>query len=119
MDKVIEFIAEICSRVEKELDLSISLETVNREDASSPTPVDSPVVRALKKAIKRIKGIDARTMGIGGGTVASFFRKAGLPAAVWGTGPDSAHQPNEYCRVGDLISDAKIFASILMDDSIE
>ena len=119
VDNVIGFVEGICRKVEKELDLSIKVETVNREDAVNPTPSDSPVVKALQKAIKRVKGLDSCTMGIGGGTVAAFFRQAGFPAAVWGTSIDSAHQPNEYCKISDMIVDTKIFASIFMDDPIE
>ena len=74
------------------------------------------MVKALARAIKNVKGLDARPMGIGGGTVAAFFRQVGLPAAVWITVPDSAHQPNEYCLISDIITDAKVFASLYMDD---
>jgi succinyl-diaminopimelate desuccinylase len=119
VDNVIGFVEKICRKVEKDLDLSIKVEPVNREDAVNPTSSDSPVVKALQKAIKKVKGLDSCTMGIGGGTVAAFFRQAGFPAAVWGTSIDSAHQPNEYCKISDIIADTKIFASIFMDDSIE
>ena len=104
----------IAADIAKELDLSIEVESVYREDSVNPTPADAPVVSALAKAIHRVKGLDARPMGIGGGTVASFFRQAGLPAAVWLTTPDTAHQPNEYCLMSDLISDAKVFACVYM-----
>jgi succinyl-diaminopimelate desuccinylase len=39
-----------------------------------------------------------------------------LPAAVWSTCPDTAHQPNEYCLISQVISDAKVFAAICQDD---
>jgi succinyl-diaminopimelate desuccinylase len=55
-------------------------------------------------------------MGIGGGTVAAFFRKAGLQAAVWITMPDSAHQPNEYCLIKNIMTDAKVFACLYLDE---
>jgi succinyl-diaminopimelate desuccinylase len=55
-------------------------------------------------------------MGIGGGTVAAFFREMDLPAAVWSTCPDTAHQPNEYCRIPDIMTDAKIFACLYQDE---
>ncbi|MFC1495339.1 M20 family metallo-hydrolase [Thermodesulfobacteriota bacterium] len=118
-DEVLESIKELTHKIEDELSLTIDMGIVNREDASNPTSVDAPVVKALKKAIKEVKGIDAATMGIGGGTVASFFRRAGFPAAVWGTCLDVAHQPNEYCRIKDLIEDIKILASIYMDENLE
>ncbi|MGD9159323.1 MAG: M20 family metallo-hydrolase [Desulfobacteraceae bacterium] len=118
-DKILKSVKEITDKVGEELDLNISIETVNREDASNPTPPDAPVVKALARAIKKVKGVDASTMGIGGGTVAAFFRRAGFNAAVWSTCLDVAHQPNEYCRITDIIEDTKVFASIFLDDSIE
>jgi succinyl-diaminopimelate desuccinylase len=39
----------------------------------------------------------------------------GLPSAVWSTVSDTAHQPNEYCLLSNLITDAKIFASLYMN----
>lgn len=34
-------------------------------------------------------------------------------------GEPVAHQPNEYCRITDIIEDTKVLASIFLDDSIE
>ena len=64
----------------------------------------------LGKAIKNVYRIDAKAQGIGGGTVAAIFRRLGYHAAVWSTLDDLAHQPNEYCRITNLIGDAKVFA---------
>jgi len=55
-------------------------------------------------------------MGIGGGTVAAFFRKAGFPAAVWSTMDETAHSPNEYCVLQYLKDDAKVFAHIALQE---
>jgi len=118
IDNVLKSVKDITNRVAEDLNLEISIETVNREDASNPTPPDAPVIKALTRAIKKVKGVDASTMGIGGGTVSSFFRRAGFNAAVWGTCLDVAHQPNEYCRLTDIIEDTKVFASIFLDDNI-
>jgi succinyl-diaminopimelate desuccinylase len=118
LDEILKFVKKATDRVEGELNLEITIEQVNREDASGATPVNAPVVMALKKAIKKVKGVDASTKGIGGGTVAAFFRRSGFNAAVWSTCLDVAHQPNEYCRIPDIIDDIKVFASIFLDESI-
>lgn len=115
VDDIINEIKTISQELEKELQLSIQLEPVYRQDTFNPTPADSPVVTSLANAIKRVKGLDAKPMGIGGGTVAAFFRRNGLPAAVWVTSPDTAHQPNESCSISDIISDAKVFAHVYME----
>ncbi|MCK5488242.1 MAG: M20/M25/M40 family metallo-hydrolase, partial [Desulfobacterales bacterium] len=80
------------------------------------TSPDAPVVKALIKAIRKVTGKDAKPMGIGGGTVAAFFRKAGLPAAVWSTISDTAHQPNEYCLISNILTDAKILACLYLGE---
>lgn len=116
VDEVIEAAQQIASRVAAELELHIELESEHRHDAPLPTPATAPVVAALKKAVMNITGREAKPMGIGGGTVAAFFREAGLPAAVWSTCPDTAHQPNEYCLISQIITDAKVFAAIYQED---
>ena len=100
----------------RELDLSIRVEPVYRQDAANMTSVDAQVVDALARAIKAVTGSEAKPMGIGGGTVAAFFRKAGLPAAVWSTMPDTAHQPNEYCLISNIITDTKVFACLYLNE---
>ena len=116
VDEIFTSCEEISLEVGSELGLQIQVETVYLQDAAEPTSSGALVVRALAKAIKRVTGKDARPMGIGGGTVAAFFRKAGLPAAVWSTTTDSAHQPNEYCLISNVITDAKIFACLYMGE---
>jgi succinyl-diaminopimelate desuccinylase len=106
--------AAIGKRVADELELDIRVEAIYRQDAAPPTPGDSPVVTALARAINMVTGLRAKPMGIGGGTVAAFFRKAGLPAAVWSTTSPTAHQPNEYCSMSNMISDAKIMATVFL-----
>lgn len=115
VDDILAAAEQIAARVAKELDLSILVEPVYRQEAATPTPANSPVVEVLARAIKAVKGLEAKPMGIGGGTVAAFFRQAGLPAAVWMTMPNTPHQPNEYCLIQNIISDAKVLACLYLD----
>ena len=115
VEDIMDFAKEKADEVAGELDLLITVEPIYRQDAINPTSEDAPVVKALIAAIKDVTGLDATAMGIGGGTVAAFFRKAGLPAAVWMTMPDSAHQPNEYCLISNIMNDAKVFASLYLN----
>jgi succinyl-diaminopimelate desuccinylase len=66
----------------------------------------------LEKAITNIKGVKPTVGGIGGGTCAAYFRRKGLPAVVWSTIDETAHQPNEYTKIENLINDTKVYASI-------
>jgi succinyl-diaminopimelate desuccinylase len=115
LEEVIAFAEALARSLAAELEVSIKVEPVYRQEAAPPTPGDAPVVEALRKAVKKVKGLEAKPMGIGGGTVAAFFRKAGLHAAVWATESDTPHQPNEYCLISNITADAKVFASIFLD----
>ena len=117
VDEVVLASREIAERIARENGLEVGVEIAHRQDAAMPTSIDAPVVKALENAIWKITGKKAVPMGIGGGTVAAFFRRKGLPAAVWHTCQDTAHQPNEYCLISALIKDAKVFASLFAGDS--
>ena len=114
VDEILMASKDIIDEVGAELGLQIELDPVYRQEATEPTSSEAPVVNALARAIKIVTGKDAKPMGIGGGTVAAFFRRVGLPAAVWSTTSDTAHQPNEYCLIQNILTDAKIFASLYL-----
>jgi len=114
LDKVIQATQKIIKKTARELKLDVQLDIVKRHDAAPVTSTEAPVVKAMAKAIKEIIGKKPKTMGMGGGTVAAFFRKKGLPVVVWSTMNDTAHQANEYCEIGDIMTDAKVFASLFL-----
>ncbi|MBW2117849.1 MAG: M20 family metallo-hydrolase [Deltaproteobacteria bacterium] len=116
VDEILDAAKEIAAGIGTELGLQIDVEPVYRQDATRPTSSDAPVVKALAGAIMRVTGKEAKPMGIGGGTVAAFFRRAGLNAAVWCTVSDTAHQPNEYCLISNILTDAKIFACLYLHE---
>jgi succinyl-diaminopimelate desuccinylase len=68
----------------------------------------------LKEAITKVKRTEPRVGGIGGGTCAAFFRKIDIPAVVWSTVDETAHQPNEYAKIENLLKDAKIFSYLAL-----
>ncbi len=114
-DAVLAAAREIAAGVASELGLEVEVVIAHQEKAASPTPADAPVVKALQRAVCRVTGRTAAPRGIGGATVAALFRKAGLPAAVWMTAQDTAHQANESCLVSDVLQDAKVFAFLLAE----
>jgi len=114
--EVMKKIAEICRGIENKFGVKIEISTEQEEQAAPATSVDAPVVKSLEKAIKSVYKVDARPMGIGGGTVAALFRRAGFNAAVWATLDDLAHQPNEYCVIDNMVNDAKVFAHVCMTE---
>jgi succinyl-diaminopimelate desuccinylase len=68
------------------------------------------VVTLLKQAIRNARKTDAQVGGIGGGSCAAFFRRLGIPAALWSTVDEVAHQPNEYAKIDNMVADSKVFA---------
>jgi len=88
----------------------IKIEVLHKSVAPKPTDANSKIVVMLKDAIKQIRGIKPKVGGIGGGTCAAFFRKIEAPAVVWSTIDETAHQPNEYAKIDNIVSDAKVFA---------
>ncbi|MEM2021464.1 MAG: M20 family metallo-hydrolase, partial [Zestosphaera sp.] len=92
----------------------IRLEVVERLDSPPPTPPDSLIVRLLERAIKELRGREVRVGGIGGGTFAAYFRRLGIPAVVWSTVDETAHQPNEYSKIENLVEDAKVMAALAL-----
>jgi succinyl-diaminopimelate desuccinylase len=112
LQEVLETIKALAGDVGKKRGLEIKVEVVNAVQAPPPTESSAPVVVALKEAVQAVYHRRAYAQGIGGATVAAFFRQAGLPAAVWCSSPDSPHQPNEFCRISHLIKDAQVFAHI-------
>jgi len=92
----------------------VSVEEHMKFQAPEPTPADAPVVVALAQAIQEVYGVQARPHGIGGQTVAAFFRKQGLRAAVWEKLLQTAHAPNECISIENLVGDAKVFARLMI-----
>ncbi len=118
IDNVIKYVKSISKKVAKETGAKIEIEVFNREDPAKPTSKNAEIVKLLSKAIKEVKNINPKVIGIGGGTVAKYFRDIGMQAAVWATLPDNAHQPNEFLVIDDMISDAKVFAKVFASGKI-
>lgn len=111
-EEVFAAMKKLAEPIEKKHRVKIEL-TASLHKPSPSVSESAPSVIALKKAISQVRRLDAKTVGIGGGTVAAYLRKAGYEAVVWSTLDDLAHQTNEYCSVKNMLSDAKVFAHIM------
>ena len=112
--KVLRRVKTICGQVDRKFGTTSTIETTQRENAAPPTPADAPVVTSLLKAIQRVYGVQAKPMGIGGGTVAAHIRRAGAPAAVWARMDETMHGPNEYAIIPNLLGDAKVLVHVML-----
>ena len=95
-------------------DVRIEVEPIVKQDSAPLTSEDAEIVKLMKTALKDLRNLDAKMIGIGGGTVAAFPRRKGIPAVVWETYDEVAHQPNEYSKIADMMNDAKILAYIFL-----
>lgn len=112
LDDIISLIDSKIQDVQRKSGAVISFEAINREDAGPATSTSSEVALMLQKAISEVTGKKSKFVGIGGQTVGNLFRKKGFPTVVWSTVDDIPHEPNEYSRISNLISDTKVFAAM-------
>jgi succinyl-diaminopimelate desuccinylase len=114
LDEVLGDINSLLSYYEEKSGAKIGLEVLQKQSSPELGADDAEIVLLLKAGIKETRGIDASVGGIGGGSCAAFFRKIGIPAVVWSTIDEVAHQPNEYSKVLNMVEDAKVFALLAM-----
>ncbi len=114
LDEVREQMGEIILKIEKDFHVQIVTEEDQTAPAALPTSAQAKVVLALKRAVKDIYNKEARPTGIGGGTIAGLLRRADYEAAGWSKTDETAHQPNEYCVIDNMVGDAKVFAHIFL-----
>ncbi len=96
--------------------VEVSIEAVQELKSPPATDPGAPVVKALVAAIREVYGREARPQGSGGGTVAAFFRQQQLPVAVWMTVSHTAHQPNEFCLLSNMLGDARVMAHVFLGE---
>jgi succinyl-diaminopimelate desuccinylase len=108
-------IRSYCGQVEEEFKVKVETEHPMEEEAAPPTDADCAMVEALRPAIKHVYGVDARPMGIGGGTVAAYLRRAGVPSVVWARMDETMHGFDEYVLIPNVIGDAKVFAFVALN----
>lgn len=113
LDQVMTRIRSIADGIQRDFGVSVEVQTIQR--ASSPaTPAGAPIVASLKGAIRAVYGVQARTVGIGGGTVGAVLRSQGIPTAVWSRVEENAHQPNESCLVSNMMGDALVMGLLML-----
>jgi succinyl-diaminopimelate desuccinylase len=116
VDDVIKVYKEVAQKVEIEKGVRFGFEVAQRDDAAPPTLETDDISRLTKRCVKMIYSNEPYFGGIGGGTYAAMFRRAGIPAVVWAKGDELAHQPNEYSIIKNLVGDSKVLAAMALTD---
>jgi succinyl-diaminopimelate desuccinylase len=112
---VLAEIDRIIAEVEAKYKVTITY-TLAQSGESVGTSPDAPIVKILAKLVKDIYKVDTKAIGIGGGTVGAFLRNIGIDSIVWSRMDDTAHQPNEYTIIENLLGDAKVMALFMMEE---
>lgn len=111
LSDVISEVEKIIKEVEHNHKVHIDY-TIPQKSESPATPKTAPVAQKLAAALKTVHNIDAKFIGIGGGTVGAELRREGIDAVVWSSLDDQAHQPNEYCIIDNIIRDAETLVEL-------
>ncbi|MDR1249671.1 MAG: M20 family metallo-hydrolase [Treponema sp.] len=110
---VLAEVDRIKAEVEGKHGVKISYTLPQRQE-SKPTSPDAPLVKLLSKIVQEVYHVETRPIGIGGGTVGAYLRNAGIDSVVWGRMDDTAHQPNEYALLDNILGDARVMALLML-----
>lgn len=114
VEDVLADVHRVAAEFEAKTGAKLHVEILQKQSAPREVNAESEIVLLLKEALKQTRGLNAVVGGIGGGTCAAYFRKQGIPAAVWSTIDEVAHQPDEYAKVANMVEDAKVFALLAL-----
>jgi succinyl-diaminopimelate desuccinylase len=117
IERVKKEIQKMAKKTEKKYHVHIILEDVQRDSSHAETSLKAPVVQSLQNAVKAIYGKKAKPTGIAVRTAAAFLRKSGYQVACWSKIEETAHHPDEYCVIDNMMGDTKVFSHILLQDS--
>jgi len=111
--EVLQEVDRIKAEVEAKHGVSITYTLAQQKESKATSP-DAPLIKLLSKNVEEVYGVKTKPIGIGGGTVAAFLRNAGIDSAVWCRMDTSAHQPNEYALLDNILGDAKVMALMMI-----
>lgn len=114
LTEVEKVVSAEAKKIEEKHGVKINVKLLQREQAPQPTAVDAPIVKLTERAMAQVLPVSSRVGGVGGGTCAAYFRRQGIPAAVWGQASDTGHMPNEYAVIEHLVNEAKVFALMML-----
>jgi succinyl-diaminopimelate desuccinylase len=118
VNEVLKEVDRIKSEIEKQHNVTIAYTLAQRTE-SKPTSKDAALVKLLSKNIEEVYGVKTKPIGIGGGTVGAFLRNEGIDSVVWCRMDETAHQPNEYVLIENILGDAKVMALMMLETAFQ
>ena len=110
-NEILEYMRSFALSFSEETGAIITVDKEQLTISGQASSTDTEEYRLFRDSIYEVTGIDVQAAGIGGGTCANFFRLKGLNAYVWESEGGSLHQPNEFVRIDNIITDAKVYAT--------
>ncbi|GMO36354.1 MAG: M20 family metallo-hydrolase [Termitinemataceae bacterium] len=110
---VLDEISKIKTVIENKYNVQIECTCIQSMESKS-TPKDSPLVTLLTRAVKEVYSVDTKVIGIGGGTVAAYLRNENIDSVAWSRMDETAHQPNEYVYIKNILDNAKVMALLMI-----
>jgi succinyl-diaminopimelate desuccinylase len=112
---VLAEIDSIIAGIQTKYGVTVECSLINSMESKS-TAADAPLIKSLGKNIEAVYGVKTKPIGIGGGTVAAYLRNSGIDSAVWYRTSESAHQPDEYALLENILGDAKVMALMMLEE---
>lgn len=107
-------VEELKKRIEQKRKVQIKIELPQVCDANA-TAKDSRIVQLTAEAIELVHKVSPKILGASYGTIAANFRAVGVDSVVTSKLDDTLHNPNEYCVIDNMVSDAKVAAYVAMN----
>ena len=115
LEEVTKIVDAEVKKAKEKFKVEITYKFPQMEQAAAPTKESDDVVRTLLAALAEVyPGMKPKIGGVGGATCGAFFRRAGIPAAVWCQEIDCAHMPNEHIEIKHMLNEAKVFGLMMM-----
>ncbi len=113
-DQVEEELKEFVESLQKEFpNVKLNLKLISKLLPSATSP-DSKLVRVASSAAQEVLGRKPKTTVCVGGLDSHYYSSKGIEVITYGPGPTTnAHMANEYVSVSELLSMAKIYATIM------
>ena len=115
VDDVFKEVDLIKAGIEKKYGVTVEYR-IGQRNESPPTSQDSPLIKFLSKNIEEVYKVKTKNIGIGGGTFAAFIRSEGIDCAVWARFDNTAHMPDEYALLENILGDAKVLALMMISN---
>lgn len=119
VDRVLAVAKEVAARHAQASGADIRVSEMQRHVSGGESSTLTKVYVALSDAVEEVTGRRPQPVGVGGATCANFFRARGYNAYVWECGGGTLHGPNEYVVMDNLLTDAKVFATLFRQLCVE